>query len=529
VALGAGPETCVAVCLDRSITMVAALLGTWMAGATYVPMDPGYPHARLLHMLQDSRAQVLLSERPYAEAFSDEALHIVLLDNAEPETLSSAIRYPIAALNTAYVIYTSGSTGLPKGVQVPHRAVVNFLRSMTAQPGITAQDRLLAVTSISFDISVLELFLPLINGASLVLAEREAAADGQALIKLAIHQDVTLIQATPSTYWLMLEAGWPSTLALKVLCGGEALAPALAHKLLQRSESLWNMYGPTETTIWSAISRVTDDTSSIGRPIANTVLRVLDGNARLCAIGSPGELHIGGEGVTRGYLNRADLTAEKFVPDPYGSASGERLYKTGDLVRWLPNGEIEFLGRIDHQVKVRGFRIELGEIETQLVSYPDVRQGVVIVREDQPGEQQIVAYLLVGEQYSADSAQLRQHLAQTLPGYMIPNHFVVLEQLPLTPNGKIDRKRLPAPSVTPQSAHGALPGTAMEKAVADIWQQVLKLENIGITDNFFELGGHSILATQVVSRLRKTLQVELSVRALFEAPTIAQLIAHLGS
>ncbi|ROM69630.1 non-ribosomal peptide synthetase [Pseudomonas brassicacearum] len=529
VALGAGPETCVAVCLDRSIAMVAALLGTWMAGATYIPLDPGYPHARLLHMLRDSGARVLLSERPYAEAFSDEALHIVLLDGAEPEALCSDIRYPVTALNTAYVIYTSGSTGLPKGVQVPHRAVVNFLLAMTEQPGISARDRLLAVTSISFDISVLELFLPLVNGASLVLAEREAATDGQALIKLAIHQDVTLIQATPSTYWLMLEAGWPSTLALKVLCGGEALAPALARKLLQRTDSLWNMYGPTETTIWSAIRRVTDETSSIGRPIANTVLRVLDERSHLCATGSPGELHIGGEGVARGYLNRADLTAQKFVPDPYGSATGERLYKTGDLVKWLPNGEIEFLGRIDHQVKVRGFRIELGEIEAHLSSYPNVRQGVVIVREDQPGEQQIVAYLLVGDQYCADPAQLRQHLAQILPGYMIPSHFVVLEQLPLTPNGKIDRKRLPAPCVTPQGDQHVLPGTAMEKIVAEIWQQVLKQENIGITDNFFDLGGHSILATQVVSRLRKTLNINLTVRTLFEAPTIAQLVASLGS
>ncbi|MFL6532137.1 MAG: amino acid adenylation domain-containing protein, partial [Pseudomonas sp.] len=528
-ALGAGPETCVAICLDRSITMVAALLGTWMAGATYIPLDPGYPHARLLHMLQDSGAQVLLSERPYAEAFVEEALHIVLLDDAEPETLSSDIRYPVTAANTAYVIYTSGSTGLPKGVQVPHRAVVNFLLSMTEQPGISAQDRLLAVTSISFDISVLELFLPLINGASLVLAEREATTDGQALLKLAIHQNVTFIQATPSTYWLMLEAGWPSTLALKVLCGGEALAPALARKLLQRTDSLWNMYGPTETTIWSAISRVMSETSSIGRPIANTVLRILDERSRLCATGSPGELHIGGEGVARGYLNRADLTAQKFVPDPYGSGSGERLYRTGDLVKWLPNGEIEFLGRIDHQVKVRGFRIELGEIEAQLISYPNVRQGVVSVREDQPGEQQIVAYLLVGDQYSADPAQLRQHLAQTLPGYMIPHHFVVLEHLPLTPNGKIDRKRLPAPCVTPQSDQRVLPGTAMEQVVAEIWQQVLKREHIGVTDNFFDLGGHSILATQVVSRLRKALKIDLSVRTLFEAPTIAQLAASLSS
>ncbi|MBX8605651.1 amino acid adenylation domain-containing protein [Pseudomonas cichorii] len=529
IALGAGPETCVAICLDRSTTMVAALLGTWMAGASYVPMDPGYPHARLLHMLQDSSARILLSESPYAEAFRREAINIVMLDEVQTDSLPSAVGHTVAALNTAYVIYTSGSTGLPKGVQVPHRAVVNFLLSMTNQPGISAQDRLLAVTSISFDISVLELFLPLINGASLVLAESEAATDGQALIKLALHQNATFIQATPSTYWLMLEAGWPSTLKLKVLCGGEALAPTLAHKLLQRSDSVWNMYGPTETTIWSAISRVTNNASTLGQPIANTVLRVLDENARLCATGSPGELHIGGEGVARGYLNRADLTALKFMPDPYASGPGERLYKTGDLVKWLPNGEIEFLGRIDHQVKVRGFRIELGEIETRLLSYPDVRQGVVIVREDQPGDQQIVAYLLVGEQYAAQSIQLRQHLAQTLPGYMIPNHFVVLEQFPLTPNGKLDRKRLPAPNTTSQSENRILPGTPMEKAVADIWQHVLNLEGIGINDNFFELGGHSLLATQVVSRLRKALQIELSVRTLFEAPTIAQLISSLGS
>ncbi|AVI86535.1 amino acid adenylation domain-containing protein [Pseudomonas syringae pv. tomato] len=529
IALGAGPETCVAICLDRSVTMVAALLGTWMAGAHYVPMDPGYPHARLLHMLQDSKARILLSERPYVQAFSAAAVQIVLLDEVQSNPRPSDIRHPVAALNTAYVIYTSGSTGLPKGVQVPHRAVVNFLLSMTNQPGINAGDRLLAVTSISFDISVLELFLPLISGASLVLADSEAAADGQALIKLAMHQDVTFIQATPSTYWLMLEAGWPSTLKLKVLCGGEALPPVLAQKLLQRSDSVWNMYGPTETTIWSAISRVTGSASTLGRPIANTVLRVLDENARLCATGSPGELHIGGEGVARGYLDRADLTAQKFVPDPYASGSGARIYKTGDLVRWLPNGEIEFLGRIDHQVKVRGFRIELGEIETRLVSFPSVRQGAVIVREDQPGDQQIVAYLLVGEQYAAEPVQLRHHLAQTLPGYMIPNHFVVLEQFPLTPNGKLDRKRLPAPNTTPPGANRVLPGTPMEKAVADIWQHVLNLEGVGITDNFFELGGHSILATQVVSRLRNTLQIELSVRTLFEAPTIAQLIASLGS
>ncbi|AZD29880.1 non-ribosomal peptide synthetase [Pseudomonas chlororaphis] len=529
VALGVGPDTCVAVCLDRSISMVAALLGTWMAGAGYVPMDPAYPHARLLHMLQDSRSRVLLTERRHAEAFGNQAVRVVSLDDGAPEADADDTRHPVAALNNAYVIYTSGSTGLPKGVQVPHRAVVNFLHSMTAEPGISAQDRLLAVTSISFDISVLELFLPLVNGASIILAERDAAADGQALIKLAMAHDATIIQATPSTYWLMLEAGWPSTLALKALCGGEALAPALADKLLQRTAALWNMYGPTETTIWSAIRHVTSASGSIGHPIANTLLRVLDEDSRLCAIGSPGELHIGGEGVTRGYLDRPDLTAQKFVPDPYGSGSGERLYKTGDLVRWLANGEIEFLGRIDHQVKVRGFRIELGEIEAQLVCHPEVRQAVAIVREDLPGQQQIVAYLLAGKDYSADPAQLRQHLAQALPDYMLPSHFVVLEQLPLTPNGKIDRKRLPVPDVTPQGATTAPPVTAMERAVAEIWQQVLKRENIGLTDNFFELGGHSILATQVVSRLRKALGVDLSVRSLFEAPTIARLIDSLGS
>ncbi|WP_085694735.1 MULTISPECIES: non-ribosomal peptide synthetase [unclassified Pseudomonas] len=527
--LGAGPDSCVAVCLDRSVGMVAALLGTWMAGAAYVPMDPAYPHARLLHMLQDSQAPILLTERQHAEAFAGHASAVVTLEDLDPNRSAVVTRPPVAALNTAYVIYTSGSTGLPKGVQVPHRAVVNFLRSMTAKPGIGATDRLLAVTSISFDISVLELFLPLVSGASIVLAEREAAADGHALIKLAMAHDATVIQATPSTYWLMLEAGWPSTLKLKALCGGEALAPELADKLLQRTESLWNMYGPTETTIWSAVGRVTSTHCPIGEPIANTVLRILDESGHLCAIGSPGELHIGGEGVSRGYLNRAELTAQKFVPDPYASEPGARLYKTGDLVRWLANGDIEFLGRIDNQVKVRGFRIELGEIEQQLDRHPAVLQAVVAVREDVPGERQIVAYLRLAEGHTLDPAIMRQHLGLALPGYMIPNHFVALEQLPLTPNGKIDRKRLPAPEPTARTAAGQPPSTPLEKAIADIWQQVLKRQDIAVTDNFFELGGHSLLATQVISRMRKHLKIDIPIRSLFETPTIAQLVDDLDA
>ncbi|HEX7833373.1 MAG TPA: amino acid adenylation domain-containing protein, partial [Thermoanaerobaculia bacterium] len=443
--LGVREETLVAILMDRSLDLLAALLGILKAGGAYVPLDPMYPVDRLEFMLEDSHAPVLVTQSSLASLLRTSATIFEVDRDLEGDerNVASSVRDE----NLAYVIYTSGSTGKPKGVQIPHRALINFLDSMREAPGLSEHDTIFAVTTLSFDIAGLELWLPLTTGARIELVSREIAADGRRLAEKLSRSDATVIQATPATYRMLIEAGWKGDPRLKILCGGEAMPRDLADALLTRCESLWNMYGPTETTIWSTIHRVTSDIASvnvpIGKPIANTQVYVLDANLQPAP---EGELFIGGDGVARGYLNRASLTAQRFVPDPFG-APGARMYRTGDAVRLLSDGSIEYLERLDHQVKVRGYRIELGEIENALRKQDGVANAVVIARDDLPGGKALVAYCIArGTLPSA--AALREHLRATLPEYMVPSHFATLDAFPLTPNGKIDRKALPAPART---------------------------------------------------------------------------------
>ncbi|MFL6289704.1 MAG: amino acid adenylation domain-containing protein, partial [Thermoanaerobaculia bacterium] len=485
---GVGPEVRVGIALERSLEMVVAVLGVLKAGGAYVPLDPSYPAERLAFMKADAGLAVVLESLDFEEA-----------PEAPPVDLGPD--------NAAYVIYTSGSTGRPKGVQVPHGALANFLISMAGRPGFGAEDVLLAVTSLSFDIAGLELYLPLMQGGRIVLASREEAADGRRLQELLAG--ATVLQATPATWRLLIDSGWQSGEGLKALCGGEALPPSLASDLLARVGSLWNVYGPTETTVWSTVEEIHGPVS-IGRPIGNTEAYVLDGHGNPVPVGALGELVLGGAGVARGYLGRPDLTAEKFVPNPF-SVPGSRMYRTGDLARWCPEGTLECLGRIDHQVKVRGFRIELGEIEAALGRHPDVTAAVVVVRDER-----LVAYVV-----GADVSGLRSWLRQSLPEYMVPTAWVALEKLPLTPNGKVDRRALPAPAMAAASA--TAPRNPVEELLAEIWCELLGLDRVGIDDDFFDLGGHSLKATQLVARVRRAFGVDLPLRRLFEVPTVAGL------
>jgi len=388
-------------------------------------------------------------------------------------------------------------------VQVPHRAVVNFLFSMARRPGLTAQDTLLAVTTLAFDIAVLELFLPLSVGARVVLASREEVVDGRKLLALLSSSRVTVMQGTPATWRLLLEAGWAGGAGLKVLCGGEALPRDLADELLVRSPSVWNMYGPTETTVWSAVSPVEPGPGpvTIGPPVANTQFYVLDPRGGPAPVGVPGELHIGGDGVARGYWKRPELTAEKFIPDTFFGEARGRLYKTGDLVRYRPDGALEFLGRLDTQVKVRGFRIETAEVELALKKHDGVSECVVVAREDTPGDNRLVAYI-VADGPGPGAGELRQFLSTKLPAYMVPSVFAFLSAIPRTPNGKIDRKALPRPGgPAPRAArNGAPPRTPRERALADICAAVLKLDRLGVDDSLFDLGADSIQVFQIVAR-----------------------------
>jgi amino acid adenylation domain-containing protein len=527
--LGVGRDVLVALCLERSLDMVVALLAVHKAGGAYLPLDPVYPRSRLEFMLADSRAPVVLTQRRVADQVPAGAAAVLCLDEWGEELAGEPAHAPgeqAGPGDLAYVIYTSGSTGKPKGVQITHHALANFLRSMQERPGITRDDVLLAVTSLSFDISVLELLLPLVAGAQVVVVPREVAADGPALAHALDAAGATLMQATPSTWRMLAESGWTGRAHLRMLCGGEALPPSLAGRLRPLGAELWNMYGPTETTIWSAVSRIGDGPISLGEPIANTELLILDRRGQLVPAGVPGELYIGGAGLARGYLNRPELTADRFVAHPAPNALGERLYRTGDLVRRRADGGIEFLGRIDFQVKVRGFRIELGEIEQALTAHPAVSAAVVTAREH-AGDTRLVAYL-AGAGMPA-STEVAAFLRDSLPEYMVPSAFVLLTAFPLTPNGKIDRAALPEPEFgraalrTPYRA----PGDALEEAIAGVFGGLLGVDEVGVDDDFFVLGGHSLLATQVTTRLRSVLGVELPLRELFERPTVAGLADRL--
>ncbi len=529
---GVGPEVRVGVCLERSLEMVVCLLGVLRAGGAYVPLDPSHPAERLAYCLGDANARVLLTHahlREQLPAAGAEVLCVEDLPGDGPAGVS-AVFASTTAESLAYVIYTSGSTGRPKGVMVPHGAVCNFLDSMRERPGLGADDVLLSVTTVSFDIAALEIFLPLTMGARVVLASREVAMDGVWLAGEMERVGATVMQATPATWRMLLESGWRGRAALRALCGGEALPGELAEALRGRCAELWNLYGPTETTIWSTVQRVEETASGvpIGRGIANTRLYVLDAAMEPAPVGVPGELYIGGAGVARGYLGRAALTAERFVPDGFGSESGERLYRTGDRVRWLAEGVLEYLGRADHQVKVRGFRIELGEIEAVLRTHAQVEQAVLVAIE-RSGRATLVAYVVPSGGTALGAGELREHLRERVPEYMVPAHFVALERLPLTPNGKIDRGALPEPDARPAELERAYeaPRNPVEEKLAEIWKGLLGVERVGVHDNFFELGGDSILSVQVVARAGEA-GIGLVPRQMFEQQTVAGLASVAG-
>ncbi|MDY7229484.1 amino acid adenylation domain-containing protein [Hyalangium rubrum] len=525
--LGVQPGQRVGIFLERSLELLVGLLGILKAGAAYVPLDPLYPAERLAHILEDSGVTVLLTEPELApQAPSHKARTVLLADAADAP--SSALQLPIASEHLAYVLYTSGSTGKPKGVAVPHGAVVNFMHSMRRQPGMTEQDTLFAVTTIAFDISVLELFLPLSVGACVVIASRETAVDGTRLLPALAASRATVMQATPSTWRMMLALGWTGNPALKMLCGGEALPTDLLAPLRTRGSALWNMYGPTETTIWSTLSRVEEKGRlTIGRPIDNTQVYVLDESLQPVPLGVVGSLYIGGQGVAQGYLNRPELTAERFVPDPFGTVPGARLYCTGDLVRALPDGTLEFLGRGDGQIKLRGHRIELGEIEARLAQHPGV-QEVAVRLWDVAGSPELVAYFRPGSGAAPDAQALREHLRPHLPAYMIPTHFVSLETFPRTNNGKLNRQALPPPTASQRAAADfQAPRTPLEIRLAEIWREVLAVAQVGLSDNFFDLGGHSMKAVQVLARVQEEWRVDVSLRVLFEQPTLGAMAKHL--
>lgn len=529
--LGVGSEVLVGLCVERSLEMVVGVLGILKAGGAYVPLDYAYPEERLAFMLQDAQVSVLLTQEKLKSGLPKHQAEIICLDT-NWQSIDYGLDNPtnsVTSNNLAYIIYTSGSTGQPKGVQIQHRSAVNLLNAIAQEPGLTAEDTLLSVTSLSFDIAVSEILLPLSVGAKLVLVSREVAADSTQLLKALTTSGATFMQPTPVTWRLLLAAGWQGSPQLKMISTGEALPRDLANQLLPKGACLWNLYGPTETTIWSTGYKVTTGNKAIGIgcPLANTQIYILDSHLQPVPIGISGELYIGGEGLARGYLNRPDLTAERFISNPFSPNPKSRLYKTGDLARYLPDGHIEYLGRIDYQVKLRGFRIELGEIETALLQHPVVKEAVVIIREDTPNENSLVGYIVAetGEDSLQVILQLRRFLKQQLPDFIVPTIFMALEAMPLTPNGKVDRKALPEPDASrPElEANYVAPRTPIEQEIADIWTQVLNLKRVGIYDNFFELGGYSLLAIQVVSRVRQALQVEILMSNLFELPTVADL------
>jgi amino acid adenylation domain-containing protein len=524
-----GPGDLVGLYCGRNEHMLVALLGILKTGAGYVPLDPALPRQRLEFMAQDAALQFVVSDASVQGEWPFFAAQRVAADLFEIGLPAPAPQG--SADDVAYVIYTSGSTGTPKGVRVPHRSVVNLLSSLRSVPGMRATHRVLSVTTLSFDIAVSELIMPLTVGACIVVADRTQATDGERLRELIEREDVDFLDGTPSTWRLLLASGWPGRSDLLAICTGEPLPPDLGRQLLPMVGEVWNGYGPTETTVWSSFHRVErlDGPVPIGRPIANTQIHVVDGRLRALPLGAIGELYIAGEGVALGYLNRPELTQERFVAAPAG-AKGARWYRTGDLGRWRADGILECLGRIDHQVKVRGYRIELGEIEAALARHASVERALVVTREDQPGDVRIVAYV-VPRGADIDDIALRSHLAETLPDYMVPQHFVSLQSFPTLSNGKLDRRSLPKPGIdsTARAAERVAPRNLLESGVLAAMETVLDLPGMGVRDNFFALGGHSLLAMRLTTRLNREFAVSLPLRTLFESSTAEALALAIAA
>jgi amino acid adenylation domain-containing protein len=532
-ALGAGPEVAVGICLERTADMIAAVLAVHKAGAAYVPIDPLHPGDRVRTIIDDTRMPIMISDARSAARLPAGGSPTVMLERDRDvigARASANLDVRIYPGQLAYVLHTSGSTGRPKGVQVSHEALANFLRSMRQVPGIGPRDTIVAVTTLSFDIAALELYLPLTVGARVTMASRQTAADPRALGRLLTDSAATVFQATPVTWRMLVSSGWPGAPTLTALIGGEALSPELAARVAPRVGRLWNMYGPTETTIWSTCAEIRSDhcAISVGGPIANTCAHVLDPDLRPVAIGMVGELCIGGTGVARGYVGRPDLTAERFVPDPFGCQPGGRMYRTGDLARYDQAGRLYVLGRTDSQVKIRGFRVELGEIETALARHPAVRAAAAAARREQSGEMRVDGYLVLEPGVQVEVAEVRHFVTGRLPPVMVPARLAVVESLPLTANGKVDRAKLPEISAgNPAPARHVPTGTRLEHAIARVWRAVLDVEQPGMTDNFFDLGGHSVLLAQVSGLLSQDLGREVTQLMILEHPTIASLASHL--
>ena len=531
--LGVGPEVLVGMMVSRTTDLLVAILGVLKAGAAYVPLDPIYPKDRIATILDDTKAPVLLTDQTLAETLPDSTARRVYVDSDWPAIApENADDLPRTARpdNLIYVLYTSGSTGKPKGAQIEHRNVVNYLSSMRRKPGLKSEDIWLPVTTLSFDFSVLELYLPLVTGATVVLASREQAANPEELQELMVSAKITAMSATPATWRMLLESGWLGKPELLLFCGGEALSPDLANQLLPRCRGLWNVYGPTEATVCSNLYEVTSELNQvapIGVPNYNVTMHVLDPKGELVPIGVPGELYIGGAGVGRGYQNRPELTAERFLDNPRNP--GERLYRSGDVVSYMSDGNLRYHGRTDFQVKIRGFRIELGEIETLLANHPSVERVVVVVQEDGPGEKRLVGYVVPKLGRDIVPVELRAHLEPSLPYYMVPSIFMKMESFPINAHGKVDRRALPAPDWSQLSAsEKRTPRDNLESILVRIWEKVLAVPNIGVNDNFFDLGGHSLLAVRLLSQVEKVVGRKIPLSSLFRGSTVASLAAVLG-
>ncbi|MDJ0508250.1 MAG: amino acid adenylation domain-containing protein [Crocosphaera sp.] len=536
--LGVGPEVLVGICVERSLEMVIGLLGILKAGGAYVPIDPTYPSERLAYMLEDSQVKILLTQQKLVNLLSNFEGQLLCLDSEweiEKEKSSEPLVKQVETENLAYVIYTSGSTGKPKGTMNTHRGLVNRLLWMQETYQLNESDRVLQKTPFSFDVSIWEFFWPLITGATLIVAEPGGHQDSHYLVKIIAEQKITTLHFVPSMLQVFLEEqGLEACQSLKrVICSGEALPYDLQQRFFESLNcELHNLYGPTEAAIdvthWQCQPNHPLEKVPIGRPIANTQMYILDSYLQPVPMGVAGELHIGGVQLARGYWQRPELTAEKFIRNPFGDSTVDdktsRLYKTGDLARYLPDGNIEYLGRIDHQVKIRGFRIELGEIEAVLTQHPQVREAIVLAEEDQNKDKRLVAYIVCQEAVES-TRELRDFLQQKLPDYMTPSTFVTLEELPLTPNGKVDRRGLSKFNQNKLDSGETFvePRNFIEEELVTIWQELLKIDQIGIYDNFFELGGHSLLLTQVASRIRSNFEVDMPLMILFNTPTVATM------